>query len=82
MQRSSSVEWVGLVLLERVGSLRGKRICAWLRLLMIGDCLFVFFPIVTMNRGKTKSQLQLPVGRVLRDNPPPLRRAAPPGTPV
>jgi len=36
MQQSSSVEWVGLVLLERVCSLRGKRICAWLRLLLVG----------------------------------------------
>jgi len=46
MQRSSSVEWVGLVLLERVGSLRGKRICAWLRLLLVG-----FFGITLLRYG-------------------------------
>ena len=53
-QQSSLVEWVGLVLLERVGSLRGKRICAWLRLLLIDGCVFVFFPFVTMNKRKPR----------------------------
>ena len=54
MQRSSSVEWVGLVLLERVGSLRGKRICAWLRLLMIGGCVFVFFHLLQLTEEKPR----------------------------
>ena len=54
MQRSSSVEWVGLVLLERVGSLRGKRICAWLRLLMIGGCVFVFFHLLHWTEEKPR----------------------------